>query len=99
MFLRYFVAREFLKPDQNDQTEQGDQTDQDDYTNRNDQTDQDDHTNQVDRLNWGDQITHSHWIEYERCGGRTVKHAKLPISSFDESVSQSDTIINQCKRC
>ena len=27
MFLRYFVAREFKKPDQNDQTEQGDKTD------------------------------------------------------------------------
>ena len=29
-----------------------------------------------------------HWIEYERGSVRTVKHAKLPISSFDQPVSE-----------
>ena len=34
------------------------------------------------------QTKNSHQIEYESGGARTVKHAKLPISSFDESVRE-----------
>ena len=41
---------------------------------QNDQTDLGDQTDQTDQTNRG--------------GARTVKHAKLPISSFDESVSE-----------
>ena len=33
-------------------------------------------------------------IEYERGGANTVKHANLPISSFDEWASQNVTTIN-----
>ena len=46
---------------------------------------------QGDQADWGDHAdhtNHSHWIEYERCSDRTVKYEKLPISSFDEWVSQ-----------
>ena len=53
----------------------------------------------VTRLNggdYGDQTNHSHWIEYERGCGRTVKHEKLSIFSFNEWVSQ--TYNHQCKR-
>ena len=37
---------------------------------------------------------YSHQIDYERGGVRTVKHAKLRVSSFDEWVSQWVTIIS-----
>ena len=47
---------------------------------QNDQTDLGDQTDQTDQTNRG--------------GARTVKHAKLPISSFDQSVSESETIIS-----
>jgi len=48
---------------------------------KNDQTD-----------HWPDK--YSHPIEYERGGARTFKHAKLPISSFYQSVSEWLTIIS-----
>ena len=41
----------------------------------------------------GDQTNYSHWIEYGKSGG--VTHEKMPISSFDQSVSED----HQCKRC
>ena len=47
---------------------------------QNDQTDLGDQTDQTDQTNRG--------------GARTVTHAKLPISSFDQSVSESETIIS-----
>ena len=34
----------------------------------------------------GDQAKHSHWIEYERSGGRTVKQEQMLNFSFDQSV-------------
>ena len=45
-----------------------------------------------DRRDWPDK--YSHQIDYERVGVRTFKHAKLPISSFDQWVSEFDTIIS-----
>ena len=45
-----------------------------------------------ERPDWPDK--YSHPIEYERGGARTAKHAKLPISSFDHSVSEWDSIIS-----
>ena len=37
---------------------------------------------------------YSHRIEYKRGGVETVNHAKLPISSFNECVSQWETTIS-----
>ena len=49
---------------------------------QNDQTDLGDQTDQTDQTNIPTRI------EYERGGARTVKHAKLAITSFNESVSE-----------
>ena len=58
-----------------------------DETQLGDQTLQADQTYQSDQ-DWPDlPDKDSHRIEYERGGARTIKHAKLPISSFDQSVS------------
>ena len=43
---------------------------------------------QNDQTDLGDQTTHSHWIQCEMGGGKTVKHEKLPIPSFDQSVCE-----------
>ena len=52
-----------------------------------DQTDQSDQTYLGNQNEWVDQtdlgVLTDRRIEYEMGGARTVKHAKLPISSFD----------------
>ena len=42
------------------------------------------HYRKLKILDQTDQTDQTDQIEYERVGARTVKHAKLPISSFDE---------------
>ena len=49
---------------------------------------QNDQTDRSDQTDLGDQTTHSHWIQCEMGGGKTVKHEKLPIPSFDQSVCE-----------
>ena len=53
-----------------------------------DQTDQSDQTDPGNQNEWVDQtdlgVLTDRRIEYEMGGARTVKHAKLPISSFDQ---------------
>ena len=77
-----------------DQTDHGDYPNRSDQINQSDQTDQNNQGNQTDRVDLTDQGDQTdHRIEYERGGARTVKHAKLPISSFDETVSEWVTVI------